>query len=148
MVRFHRVNWVLMPGEEQLRDFLVPFGIAKATKATVCQCVPCEIHEKFVNCIVCCYLTLKTGKTVCSLHGLFGCFCRCVFDDASYLVDFRSISCCPFQVRQADAESMVSAAYGSHEKLRYQDFLKFFLPEASWDMLVSSVKALSWKVLL
>ena len=147
MVRFYRVNWVLMPGKEQLRDFLVPFGIAKATKATVCQCVPCENHEKFVKSILCSYLTLKTGKTVCSLHGFFVCFCHCLFDDASCLVDFRSISCCPFQVRQADAESIISAACGSHKALRYQDVLKFFLPEASWDMLMSSVNALSWKAL-
>ena len=46
---------------------------------------------------------------------------------------------------QADAESIISAAFGSHKELRYQDFLKFFLPEASSDM--GRDKALSLKAL-
>ena len=92
----------------------------------------------------CYYLTPKQpNQFVCCK------FCHCLYHDmmswCDNLIDFRKILWCPSLVSQADAESIVSAAYGSHKALRYQDFLKFFLPEAAPVVLMSRDKALSLK---
>ena len=102
----------------------------KAPHTMICQCVICNNKvPSFAICMFCWWMPLKRPGSLL--------FSNCRFDDASFGW---------FQkVRQADAESIISAAFGSHKALRYQDFLKFFLPEASWDMLLSSVKASSLK---
>ena len=136
-LQFRPVKWASKRGKEHLRDFLVSFGIAKATKHLTPWFVNVLFAIKYQVWLAACFATTHKKR-----GSLF--FSNCRFDDVSRLL-FGWFQ----KVRQADAESIVSAAYGNHKALRYQDFLKFFLPEASWDiLLMPSVKALSWKALV